>query len=159
MCREEKSVLFTVSDDGIYTVNCELFIFEKRNAVMQFIIDIGSSITCCRAKELGINSEEDFITNKVSVRYLNGVLKEENKEYSKDSYSIKFYEVKIKKLKIGTSILLPNVSIWVTFDSRFYICLMRQDILDKLNYVYLSNTKKLLLSNKVDDLREYINNI
>lgn len=126
---------------------------------MQFIIDIGSSITCCSAKELGINSEEDFITNKVSVRYLNGVLKEENKEYSKDSYSIKFYEVKIKKLKIRTSILLPNVSIWVTFDSRFYICLMRQDILDKLNYVYLSNTKKLLLSNKVDDLREYINNI
>lgn len=152
-------MLFTVSDDGIYTVNCELFILEKRNAVMQFIIDTGASITCCRAKELGINSEEDFITNKVSVRYLNGVLKEENKEYSKDSYSIKFYEVKIKKLKIGTSIILSNVSIWVTFDSRFYTCLMGQDILDKLNYTHLSNTKKLLLSDKVDDLREYINNI
>lgn len=152
-------MLFTVSDDGIYTVNCELSILEKRNAVMQFIIDTGASITCCRAKELGINSEKDFIINKVAVRYLNGVLKEENKEYSKDSYSIKFYEVKIKKLKIGTSILLPNVSIWVTFDSRFYTCLMGQDILDKLYYMHLSNTKKLLLSDKVDDLRKYINNI
>lgn len=152
-------MLFTVSDDGIYTVNCELFILEKRNAVMQFIIDTGASITCCRAKELGINSEKDFIINKAAVRYLNGVLKEENKEYSKDSYSIKFYEVKIKKLKIGTSILLPNVSIWITFDSRFYTCLMGQGILDKLNYMNLSNAKELLLSDKVDDLREYINNI
>lgn len=152
-------MLFTVSDDGIYTVNCELCILEKRNAVMQFIIDTGASITCCRAKELGINSEEDFITNKVSVRHLNGVLKEENKEYSKDSYSIKFYEVKIKKLKIGTSIILTNVSIWVTFDSRFYTCLMGQDILNKLYYMHLSNTTKLLLSDKADDLREYINSI
>jgi len=157
--RNRKSMLFTVSDDGIYTVNCELFILEKRNAVMQFIIDTGASITCCRAKELGISSEKDFITNKVSVRYLNGILKEGNKEYSKDSYSIKFYEVKIKKLKIGTSILLPNVSIWVTFDSRFYTCLIGQDILDKLNYMHSSNAKKLFLSDKVDDLREYINNI
>lgn len=152
-------MLFTVSDDGIYTVNCELCILEKRNAVMQFIIDTGASITCCRAKELGINSEEDFITNKVSVRHLNGVLKEANKEYSKDSYSIKFYEVKIKKLKIGTSIILTNVSIWVTFDSRFYTCLMGQDILNKLYYMHLSNTTKLLLSDKANDLREYINSI
>lgn len=71
-------MLFTVSDDGIYTVNCESFILEKRNAVMQFIIDTGASITCCRAKELGISSEKDFIINKVSVRYLNGVLKEKH---------------------------------------------------------------------------------
>lgn len=68
-------MLFTVSDDGIYTVNCELCILEKRSAVMQFIIDTGASITCCRAKELGINSEEDFITNKVSVRHLSNTIK------------------------------------------------------------------------------------
>lgn len=97
---------------------------------MQFIIDTGSSITCCRAKELGTNLREDeFITNQEAVRYLNGVLKEDHKEYSKDRYSIKFYEVKMKKLKIGTSIILNNVSVWVTFNKRFYTCLMGQDIL------------------------------
>lgn len=130
MCRGEKEMLYTVSDDGIFTVNCELYILEKRNAAMQFIIDTGVSITCCRAKELGANLREDeFITSQAAVRYLNGVLKEDRKEYSKDRYSIKFYEVKMKKLKIGTSIILNNVSVWVTFDKRFYTCLMGQDIL------------------------------
>ena len=76
MCRGEKEMLYTVSDDGIFTVNCELYILEKRNAVMQFIIDTGASITCCRAKELGANLREDeFITNQAAVRYLNGVTK------------------------------------------------------------------------------------
>lgn len=70
-------MLFTVSDDGIFTVNCELFILEKRNTIMQFIIDTGASITCCRAKELGINlKEQEFIANGLSIKYLNGVLKE-----------------------------------------------------------------------------------
>lgn len=65
----------TESDDGIYTANCELYILDKRNAAMQFIIDTGASITCCRAKELGVNlSEDDFIVNKSNTRYLNGVL-------------------------------------------------------------------------------------
>ena len=49
-------MLFTVSDDGIFTANCELYIFDKRNAAMQFIIDTGASITCCRAKELGVRN-------------------------------------------------------------------------------------------------------
>lgn len=150
-------MLYTVSDDGIFTVNCELYILEKRNAAMQFIIDTGASITCCRAKELGANLREDeFITNQAAVRYLNGVLKEDHKKYSQDRYSIKFYEVKMKKLKIGTSIILNNVSVWVTFDKRFYTCLMGQDILNKLYYMHLSNTEKLLLSDKANDLREYI---
>ena len=157
MCRGEKEMLYTVSDDGIFTVNCELYILEKRNAVMQFIIDTGASITCCRAKELGANLREDeFITNQAAVRYLNGVLKEDHKEYRKDRYSIKFYEVKMKKLKIGTSIILNNVSVWVTFDKRFYTCLMGQDILNKLYYMHFSNTKKLFISDQVNDLREYI---
>lgn len=160
MCRGEKEMLYTVSDDGTFTVNCELYILEKRNAVMQFIIDTGASITCCRAKELGLNlSEEDFISNKTAVRYLNGVLKEENKEYNKDRYSIKFYEVRMKKLKIGASIILENVSVWVTFDKRFYTCLMGQDILDKLYYMHLSNTKKLLIADNSNDLREYIDSM
>lgn len=123
-------MLCIVSDEGVFTVNSELYILDKRNAVMQFIIDTGASITCCRAKELGANLREDeFITSQAAVRYLNGVLKEDRKEYSKDRYSIKFYEVKMKKLKIGTSIILNNVSVWVTFDKRFYTCLMGQDIL------------------------------
>ena len=150
-------MLYTVSDDGIFTVNCGLYILEKRNAAMQFIIDTGASITCCRAKELGVNlEEEDFIANKASVRYLNGVLKDGNKEYSRDRYSIKFYEVKMNKLKIGTSIVLENVSVWITFDKRFYTCLMGQDILDKLYYMHWSNTKKLLIADNANNLREYM---
>lgn len=150
-------MLFTVSDDGIFTVNCELYVLEKRNAAMQFIIDTGAAITCCRAKELGINlREEKFIANKAVIRYLNGVLKETDKEYGKDIYSIKFYEVKMKKLKIGTSIVLTNVSVWITFDNRFYTCLMGQDILDRLFYLHWRNTKKLLITDNVSDLKEYI---
>lgn len=150
-------MLYTVSDDGIFTVNCELFVLEKRSAAMQFIIDTGASITCCRAKELGANlKEEEFIANKVSVRYLNGVLKEGDNEYGKDRYSIKFYEVKMSKLKIGTSIILKNVSVWVTFDKRFFTCLMGQDILDKLYYMHWSNTKKLFISDNENDLVGYM---
>lgn len=33
MYKGEKKMLFTVSDDGIFTANCELFILEKRNAI------------------------------------------------------------------------------------------------------------------------------
>lgn len=151
-------MLYTVSDDGIFTVNCELYILEKRNAAMQFIIDTGASITCCRAKELGANlKEEEFIANKTPVRYLNGVLKEDGREDSQDRYSIKFYEVRMSKLKIGTSIILKNVSVWITFDKRFYTCLMGQDILDKLYYVHWKNTKKLLIADNANDLREYVN--
>lgn len=84
-------MLYTVSDDGIFTVNCELYILEKRNAAMQFIIDTGASITCCRAKELGLNlNEEEFVSNKTAIRYLNGVLKEENKEYDKIDTALNF---------------------------------------------------------------------
>ena len=50
-------MLCTVSDEGVFTVNGELYILDKRNAVMQFIIDTGASITCCRAKELGEKSQ------------------------------------------------------------------------------------------------------
>ena len=32
-------MLCTVSDEGVFTVNGELYILDKRNAVMQFIID------------------------------------------------------------------------------------------------------------------------
>ena len=89
-------MLFTVSDDGIFTVNCELYVLEKRNAAMQFIIDTGAAITCCRAKELGINlREEEFIANKAVIRYLNGVLKETDKEYGKDIYSIRSEERRV----------------------------------------------------------------
>ena len=28
-----EKILFTVSDDEIFTINCELFILEKRNAI------------------------------------------------------------------------------------------------------------------------------
>lgn len=151
-------MLFTVSDNGIFTVNCELYILEKRNAVMQFIIDTGAAITCCRAKELGINlKEEEFIASRAAVKYLNGVLKETGNKYGKDIYSIKFYEVKMKKLKLGTSIILTNVSVWVTFDNRFYTCLMGQDILDKLYYMHWSNTRKLFIADNAFDLKEYIN--
>lgn len=142
-------------------VNC---IFLKKemqkcsNAVMQFIIDTGAAITCCRAKELGINlKEEEFIASRAAVKYLNGVLKETGNEYGKDIYSIKFYEVKMKKLKLGTSIILTNVSVWVTFDNRFYTCLMGQDILDKLYYMHWSNTRKLFIAENAFDLKEYIN--
>lgn len=55
-------MLFTVLEDGIFNANCELSILDKRNAAMQFVIDTGASITCCRAKELGINlKEQDFL--------------------------------------------------------------------------------------------------
>jgi len=68
MRREEAKMLFTVSDDGIFTANCELYILDKRNAVMLFIIDTGASITCCRAKELGTNlTEQEFIENSAHV--------------------------------------------------------------------------------------------
>lgn len=160
MYKGKKKMLFTVSDDGIFTVNCELFILEKRNAVMQFIIDTGAGITCCRAKELGINlKEQEFIANGLRIKYLNGVLKEENKEYSKDLYSIRFYEIKLKKFKIGTSIILPDVSVWVTFDNRFYTCLMGQNILNKLYYMHLQNTKILLILDDAADLKKHLDSI
>ncbi len=146
-------MLFTVSDDGIFTANCELYILDKRNAAMQFIIDTGASITCCRAKELGTNlSEQEFIENSSPVKCLNGVLKEgEN-----DRYSIKFYEVKLNKFKIGTSIILTDVPVWVTFDKRFYTCLLGQDIMNKLYYLHLKDTKSLFISDEINDLKAYI---
>lgn len=150
-------MLFTVSDDGIFTANCELFVLDKRNAAMQFIIDTGASITCCRAKELGINlKEQDFITNQSEVKYMNGVLKEGNSREGVDRYRIKFYEVNIKKLKIGTSIVLEDISVWVTFDNRFYTCLLGQDILDKLYYLHLRQSGNLFITTEVDELKKYI---
>ncbi|MDE5824701.1 MAG: retroviral-like aspartic protease family protein [Lachnospiraceae bacterium] len=146
-----------MSDDGIFTANCELYILDKRNAVMQFIIDTGASITCCRAKELGENlSEEDFVTSKPNTKYMNGVLKEGDGTKNTDRFSIKFYEVKLKMFKIGTSIILENVSVWVTFDKRFYTCLLGQDILEQLYYLHLRNTKELLISDNTDDLKKYL---
>lgn len=160
MYREEARMLYTVSDDGIYTANCELYILDKRNAAMQFIIDTGASITCCRAKELGVNlSEDDFIANKSNMRYLNGVLKEKNSKKDTDEYRILFYEVKLRKLKIGTSVILENVSVWVTFDDRFYTCLLGQDTLDRLYYLHIRNTKELLISDNAADLKQYINGV
>ena len=157
MFREETKMLYTVSDDSIFTANCELYILDKRNAVMQFIIDTGASITCCRAKELGINlSEEDFIASKSNTRYLNGVLKEGDCKSNTDKYSIKFYEVKLKRFRIGTSIILENISVWVTFDKRFYTCLLGQDLLEYLFYLHLRNTKELLISDSVVDLKKYM---
>lgn len=151
-------MLYTVSDDGIFTANCELYILDKRNAAMQFIIDTGASITCCRAKELGVNlSEDDFIANKSNTRHLNGVLKEEKNKEDADEYRILFYEVKLRKLKMGASIILENVSVWVTFDNRFYTCLLGQDILEQLHYLHLRNTKELLISDNVADLKQCIN--
>lgn len=153
-------MLFTVSDEGIFRANCELFIIDKRNAVMQFIIDTGASITCCRAKELGVNlREQDFIANESDVQYLNGVLKEGNSGENPDRYSIKFYEVKLKKLKIGTSISLENISVWVTFDNRFYTCLLGQDILEQLYYLHIRNTKELFISDNGDDLQKYMDGV
>lgn len=150
-------MLYTVSDDGSFIANCELYILDKRNAVMQFVIDTGASITCCRAKELGINlSEEDFIENGSNTRYLNGVLKERNRKGDPDRYSIKFYEIKLKRFQIGTSIILENVSVWVTFDNRFYTCLLGQDVLQELYYMHLRNMKELLISDNVNDLKRYM---
>lgn len=124
---------------------------------MQFVIDTGASITCCRAKELGINlSEEDFIENGSNTRYLNGVLKERNSKGDPDRYSIKFYEIKLKGFQIGTSIILENVSVWVMFDNRFYTCLLGQDVLQELYYMHLRNMKELLISDNVNDLKRYM---
>ncbi len=149
-------MLCTVSDEGVYTVNCELYILNKRNAVMQFVIDTGASITCCRAKELGINfSEEDFAANKANVRHMNGVLKEGDSKKHADTYSIKFYEVRLKKFKIGTSIIMEHVSVWVTFDKRFYTCLLGQDLLEQIYYLHLKNTQELLVSDRMADLKQY----
>ncbi|MDE6053983.1 MAG: retroviral-like aspartic protease family protein [Lachnospiraceae bacterium] len=150
-------MLYTVSDEGIFTANCEMYILDKRSAVMQFIIDTGASITCCRAKELGVNLiEEDFITSRSNTRYLNGVLKEGDGKKNTDRFSIKFYEVQLKRFKIGTSIILENVSVWVTFDKRFYTCLLGQDILEQLYYLHLGNSKELLISDNTDDLKKYM---
>lgn len=149
-------MLFTVSDDGVFTANCELYILDKRNAVMNFVIDTGASITCCGANELGVNlKEQTFISNQTNVRYLNGVLKEQDGEKNHDKYSIKFYEVKLKKLKMGTSIVLENVSVWVTFDNRFYTCLMGQDVLNQLYYFHIRNTTKLFISDNIADVKNY----
>ncbi len=150
-------MLFTVLDDGIFTANCELSILDKRNAAMQFVIDTGASITCCRAKELGINlKEQDFLEKGSNVRYLNGVLKEGKESEDTDRYSIKFFEVNVKKFRIGTSIVLTNVSVWVTFDKRFYTCLLGQDILERLYYLHLRNTKSLFLTDDINDLKSYM---
>lgn len=153
-------MLCTVSDEGIYTVNCGLYILDKRNAVMQFVIDTGASITCCRAKELGINfSEEDFVANKSNTRYMNGVLKEGDRKKDADRYSIKFYEVKLKRFQIGNSITLENVTLWVTFDRRFYTCLLGQDLLEQLYYLHLRDTKELCITDSIVDLKRYMNKV
>lgn len=153
-------MLCTVSDEGVYTVNCGLYILDKRNAVMQFVIDTGASITCCRAKELGINfSEEDFVANKSNIRYMNGVLKEGDRKKEADRYSIKFYEVKLKRFQIGNSITVENVSLWVTFDRRFYTCLLGQDLLEQLYYLHLRDTKKLYITDDIVDLKQYMNRV
>lgn len=120
----------------------------------------GASITCCRAKELGINfSEEDFATNKSNTRHMNGVLKEGDSKKDADRYSIKFYEVKLKRFQIGTSITVENVSLWVTFDRRFYTCLLGQDLLEQLYYLHLRDTKELYITDDSVDLKQYMNRV
>lgn len=127
-------MLCTVSDEGVYAVNCGLYILNKRNAVMRFVIDTWAGITCCRAKELGINfSEEDFIANRSNTRYMNGVLKEGDHK--------------------------GNVSLWVTFDRRFYTCLLGQDLLEQLYYLHLRDTKKLYITDDIVDLKQYMNRV
>lgn len=153
-------MLCTVSDEGVYAVNCEMCILDKRNAVMQFVIDTGASITCCRAKELGINfSEEDFVANNSNIRYMNGVLKEGDRKKDADRYSIKLYEVKLKRFQVGTLITVENVSVWVTFDRRFYICLMGQDLLERLYYLHLRSTKELYITDNIVDLKQYMDSV
>jgi hypothetical protein len=46
-------MLCTVSDEGVYTVNCELYILGKRNAVMQFVIDTGGKYNMLQSKGAG----------------------------------------------------------------------------------------------------------
>ena len=82
-------------------------------------------------------------------------LKKEMRRYSLLLTLVPRKQRQIQQLKIGTSIILKNVSVWVTFDKRFYTCLMGQDILDKLYYMHWSNTP-LFIANNVNDSREYI---
>lgn len=74
-------MLCTVSDEGVYTVNCGLYILDKRNAVMQFVIDTGASITCCRAKELGI------IHMSFGTRFTDAVVLSVSKRYKRTVYN------------------------------------------------------------------------
>ena len=131
---------------------------NQRNAVMQFIIDTGASITCCRAKELCMNlREQDFLLNGARVKYLNGVLRDGKELENPDMYSVKFYEVRLSRFQIGTSIVLNDVSVWITFDNRFYSCLLGQDLLELLYYLHIKGSKKLFVSDCLDELVKYIN--
>ncbi len=56
--------------------------------------------------------EEDFVANQSNTRYMNGVLKEGDGNKHADTYSIQFYEVKLKQFKNGTSIIMENISVW-----------------------------------------------
>lgn len=91
---------------------------------------------------------------------MNGVLKEgDNNKKDDDKYSIKFYEVKLKRFKIGTSIIMENVSVWVTYDKRFYACLLGQDLLEQLYYIHLKNVKELFISDNEIDMKQYMDSV
>lgn len=77
----------------------------------------------------------------------------------KRTWRIKFYEVKLKKFQVGTSITVENVSLWVTFDRRFYTCLMGQDLLEQLHYLHLRDTKKLYITDDIVDLKQCMNRV
>ena len=50
---------------------------------------------------------------------------------------------------------IANCELYI-LDKRFYICLLGQDLLQRLYYMHLRNTKELLISNNVMDLKRYI---
>lgn len=50
---------------------------------------------------------------------------------------------------------MEHVSVWVTFDKRFYTCLLGQDLLEQIYYLHLKNTQELLVSDRMADLKQY----
>ena len=54
---------------------------------------------------------------------------------------------------------MENVSLWVTFDRRFYTCLLGQDLLEQLYYLHLRDTKELYITDDSVDLKQYMNRV
>ena len=47
----------------------------------------------------------------------------------------------------------------MTYDKRFYACLLGQDLLEQLYYIHLKNVKELFILDNEIDMKQYMDSV
>lgn len=139
----------------VYKALCQIYVHGRIVRTDDFVVDTGASVTCMPALNLAPNlKEEFFIDKKVPNTYMNGVLNRTGEDALPDVFSVKFYQAVLERFQIGSTIALTDFPIWITFDERFNASLIGQDALELVHYQHIGESRSLLLSTDIEDLRE-----